>query len=109
MTTDQVRAQSRRAWRFLEITGTVGALILTALLASGWRITKPSEVMGNVEAALDSLARRTRTLETNYMTLNAGQETIMRLQCLTTTRRDANLAGACRDLPTRDDSQGRRP
>lgn len=108
MTTEQVRAQSRRAWRFLEVAGTIGALVISALLASGWRITKPSEVMGNVEAALDSLARRTATLEANYSALNAGQQTIMRLQCLATTRRDANLAGACRELPTRDDAPGRR-
>lgn len=106
---EQLLETGRRAWRFLQVVGTLGALAISALLASGWRVQKPSELLGNVEIALDSLARRTATLEKNYTTLNAGQQTIMRLQCLATTRRDANLAGACDDLPTRDDSRnGRR-
>jgi hypothetical protein len=108
VTSETVRAQGRRLWRGLEVITTLGAIVISVLLASGWRVQKPSEVMVNVEASLDSLERRTATLEANYTTLNAGQLTIMRLQCLATTRRDANYAGACRDLPTRDESPSAR-
>ncbi len=106
MTGEQVRSTGRRAWRLLEVAVTIGGILFSVLLASGWRVQQPSQVIGNVEATLGNQERRITALEANYDSLNAGQRTIMRLQCLATTRRDANLAGACRDLPTRDDSPG---
>lgn len=105
----QLRVTGRRAWRVLEAVAAVGALILSVLLASGWRVQQPREVLGSVESALDSLARRTATLETNHVALRAELQGIVRMQCLMISRRDANLAGTCTNLPTRDDSRAGRP
>jgi hypothetical protein len=104
----QLRVHGRRAWRLLEILGTVGAILVSLLLASGWRIQQPSEVMANTAKAIDSIATRTTALERNYDTLASGMRTVIRMQCLSLTRREANLAGTCTDLPTKDDASNRR-
>lgn len=104
--TNEYRSASnglRRVWRLAEIVGTVGALALAALLAMGWKIQKPGDVISNVETSIAGIAIRTSALERNYSALQTDQQTMLRMLCLGMTRREAQFAGVCKEYPTRDE------
>ncbi len=103
MTTGEIKQQSLRLWRFLEILGTIGALVLSLLLATGWRFQRPDEVITANENGIKDLARRAAVLETNYSTLSEQVRGVVRMQCLLISRHDANIAGTCEGLPTSDE------
>jgi hypothetical protein len=64
--------------------------------AMGFRLEKPGARLANVEG-------RVVALEKGYTEINTGLQTVIRLQCLAMTRHDADLAGACKEYPTRDE------
>jgi len=100
----ELRVHGLRLWSGLKFVGALGMLIASVLVASGWRIQKPAEVDAQHERAIAALDKRTAVLEGNYVTLNAEMKGLTRMQCLLISRHDANLAGTCAGLPTRDES-----
>jgi len=96
--------QGLRIWRVVEILGTIVAMTFSVLVASGWRIQKPGDVDIANEGAITALEKRTTVLESNYAGFRDEMKGVVRMQCLLISRHDANLAGTCTGLPTRDES-----
>lgn len=97
MTTESFRVPARRLWRLVEVIGTLLAMGTAALVMLGWRFEKPGERITVVEA-------RVTTIESAIQLTASQLELLVRLQCLQMSRREANLAGACKQHPTREES-----
>jgi len=104
MTVDEAKRGLARIGRGMEVIGTLCALAVSALLASGWEIHRPDEVIGTTKKDVAALAVRTAALEQNIAGISVQMETVIRMQCLSISRRDANMAGTCGKYATRDES-----
>lgn len=90
---DQVKSAGRWVGRLGQLAG----IAVVVAVALGFRIDKPGE-------RVTSLEKRVAALEESQLKTGQNVETLLRLQCLSMTRRDAQLAGACVQYPTRDES-----
>jgi hypothetical protein len=105
-----VREKGSSLFRVVELIGTGISLMLAFLLASGWKIEKPSQQIAKSEIDITALAVRVTAIEQNYTNLRKDVQTLIRMQCLAFSRREADLAGTCEQYPTREESsRTRRP
>lgn len=93
----------QRAWRVLEVVGTLAVLLLAIATAMGWRIQSPADVSKSTDDSITTLQSRTTALEVSVAAIRSDFQTVIRLQCIGMTRREAALAGACLNYPTRDE------
>ena len=96
------REIAAKAWHGLEIASTVATIGIAVLLSVGWRITKPSERFAAVESEVAREGVVITAMQQEHLAYAVIFARLERLQCLATTRHDANLAGACVNLPTKD-------
>lgn len=92
--------QSIKGWH---LAVTAAMLFFGTLTAFGWVFQKPSARLTIIEVEQRVQADEIVALQKNILSLQLTQEIMIRLQCLTISRRDAQIAGACHNLPTKDD------
>jgi hypothetical protein len=91
-----------KSWQGLEILSTIATGLVILAVALGWRISKPAERFDSIERGDVAIISRVTALENDHVALNSQLHMLLRLECLGTTRHDADLAGACAGLPTKD-------
>lgn len=121
MTARSAAEQLRRLWNLVEkivIAASLLALVMN-MLGFRWEEAMPGSQLNRLQRMDSVLAERIRVGDdsTRARVLAVEQENRglrdevragNRLLCLTVSRRDAQLAGACTAYPTRDESRGSR-
>jgi len=90
--------------RGLELLMLAATIFCGAAIALGFRFEKPGARIESLETNYTTLDARVTQLETGRKDIVTAIGTIERILCLKTTRRDADLAGACKTYPTLDES-----
>lgn len=97
-----------RTWKVWEILAAVGLAVAATLTALGWTFQRPETRLLAIETKQVVQGSAITKLEYGQGRMESTLETIIRLQCLQMTRRDADVAGACANMKVRDDLDKRR-
>lgn len=115
MTSEKLKSHAQRIWGGLQSLAIALALLFALANLLGFRLNDAvpgsrfaalERIDSVLKAADDSLRMQDRTLGMEVQGVRSTLKTMERLQCVGTSRRDAQLAGACEGLPTKDE---RRP